>query len=126
MMTKKKILIIDDMPAYVNSLKNYLRDQFDIATAFSLEEAKQKSNSDISLFLVDIRLNESDLNNYDGIMLLEWLKNKFPDKPVILMSAYDEYQKRKDEILKKGASEFLKKPITLSELMAKLAELTKD
>lgn len=124
-MAKKKILIIDDMPAYVNSLKNYLSMWFNIETAYSLKEAKEKSTPDIDAFLVDIRLDESDPDNADGILFLEWIKEKYPEKPVILMSAYDEYEKRKEEILNKGASEFLKKPITLSDLTEKLNRLTK-
>ena len=119
-----KLLIVDDVPEYVQSLKNALQSDFEITTAYSLSEAKEKSTPEVSIYLIDIRLDERDPDNYDGIVFLEWAKKKYPDKPVILMSAYKEYEERKDEILKKGAADFMKKPIFLSDLRAKLKKLS--
>jgi len=119
-----KVLIIDDLPDYANSLKYALKDEFKVETAFNLEEAKGKTKDDIDIFLVDIRLDEKNTANYDGIVFLEWVKKIYPDKPVILMSGYTEYMTKKEEIINKGAACFMKKPIFVSDLKEKLKELT--
>ena len=109
-----KILIIDDIEEYLRSLENSLKDEHEVLKAKNLEEAKNSSR-DIDIALVDIRLSEEDKNNRDGLVFLEWLKMNHPEIPVIMMSAYQEFDLAV-EALNLGASYFLKKPINLVEL----------
>lgn len=118
-----KILIIDDVKEYVEALRNALRSEYEIDIAYSLKEAKEKANGTFSLFLVDIRLDESDPTNADGIIFLEWAKANFPKIPVVMMSAYKEFEEKKDEIIKKGAATFLKKPIDIRNLKETIRKL---
>jgi DNA-binding NtrC family response regulator len=118
----KKLLILDDNSSYIRALKNALTDDFEIETALTLKEAKEKTDKTIDIFLVDIRLDEKDQNNEDGLLFLDWIKKEYPQKPVIIMSAYlDNY--KKDEIIKRGATDILKKPINLFELKEKMKNL---
>ncbi len=110
-----KILILDDIEEYVNSLSRALTGEYEVVKAFSLEEAKKKMDNSIRLALVDIRLSEIDMSNRDGIIFLGWLKENFPDVPVIMMSAYRDFDSAVDA-LNLGASHYLKKPINLQEL----------
>jgi DNA-binding NtrC family response regulator len=87
-----KILIVDDLIDYLQSLTNALESDFDIISAASLSEAKEKLNVNIDLILSDIRLNESDPDNKDGIALLEWSKKNFPEIPVVLMTVYRDFE----------------------------------
>jgi len=114
-----KVLILDDVEEYLNSLKNVLREEFEIITASSLEEAKRHTDNTIDIALVDIRLSEEDPSNKDGLVYLEWVKMNFPQIPVIMMSAYKEFDLAV-ESLNLGASYFLRKPINLLELKALL------
>ena len=118
----KKLLITDDVPEYVNSLKNALQGEYEVVPASSLADAKEKSAADIDAYLIDIRLDENDPKNCDGIVFLEWLKKEYPAQPTILMSAYSDSE-MKNEVMRKGASEFMKKPIFLADLRKKLKEL---
>ncbi len=120
-----KILILDDLTEYVESLKNALRDEYEVEVAYSLKEAKEKADDTFALFLVDIRLDESDPTNADGILFLEWAKAKFPKITVVMMSAYKEFEEKKEEIIKKGAATFLKKPIDIRTLKEKIREFIK-
>ncbi len=119
---KKKILILDDVKAYLDSLERALSLNYDIVKAVNLNEAKEKMGKDISLALVDIRLSEEDFTNRDGILFLSWLKENFPDIPVIMMSAYRDFDSAV-ESLNLGANYFVKKPISLNELKEKMNEL---
>lgn len=115
------LLIVDDAAEYVNSLRNALKSDFSIVCAGTLEEAKKKTNKTINIILADIRLDESNPDNRDGILFLEWVKQNYPDKPVILMSAYGNAVGKL--AIEKGAAAFMKKPVYLSELKEKLKNL---
>jgi DNA-binding NtrC family response regulator len=119
-----KILIVDDLIDYLQSLTNALEADFDILPVASLSEAKEKLNDDIDIILSDIRLDESDPNNKDGIALLEWSKKNFPGIPVVLMTVYRDFEIAVNA-LNLGAAKFLKKPINISELKETLKEVLK-
>jgi DNA-binding NtrC family response regulator len=110
-----KLLIVDDVQEYLNSLCRALQSEHEIVTAASLDEAKQKMSADVKLALIDIRLSEEDAANRDGIILLGWLKENFPSVPVVMMSAYRDFDAAADA-MNLGAKYFLKKPINLQEL----------
>ncbi|MDI6793312.1 MAG: response regulator [bacterium] len=117
-----KILIVDDLPDYLQSLKNVLVSEFDVVTATSFSEAKEGLSSEIDLLLSDIRLDEDDPDNKDGIRLLEWTKKNFPDIPVVLMSVYRDFDMAVDAV-NLGVAKFLKKPINILELKSTLKDV---
>lgn len=114
-----KVLIVDDKEEYLASLENALSGEFEVLKASSLEEAKKLTDGSVDIALVDIRLSEDDPSNKDGLLYLEWVKMNFPQIPVIMMSAYREFDLAVDS-LNLGASYFLRKPINLTELRALL------
>ena len=118
-MSKPKILIVDDIEDYLQSLQRSLERDFEVLTATSIDEAKKKITKELELLLLDIRLEESDPSNRDGLLLLEWSKMNFPEIPVVMMSVYREFDLAVDS-LNLGASYFLRKPINVSELKALL------
>ena len=119
---KSTILIVDDIEEYLGSLRNALGGEFSVLTATSMDEAKEIMNEEVGFFLLDIRLNEDDPQNRDGILLLEWCKENYPIKPVVMMSAYQDFDIAVDA-LNLGASSFLRKPINILELKALLRDL---
>jgi DNA-binding NtrC family response regulator len=121
----KNIMILDDVPEYVNSLSRALSGEYNIQTAFSLYEAKKAMDNSIKLVLADVRLSEEDLANRDGIIFLGWLKEHFPDVPLIMMSAYKDFDSAVDA-LNLGAVRYLKKPINLHELKNLISSLLED
>lgn len=120
--SKEKILIVDDIEDYLRSLENVLKRDYEVLTAKSLEEAKEKAKEGIDIALIDIRLSEEDMTNRDGLVFLEWLKMNYPDIPAVVMSAYQEFDLAVDA-LNLGAKYFLKKPINLLELKGTLKML---
>ena len=59
----------------------------------------------------------------DGLQLLGKLKERFPDLPVMMVTAYgdDERRRRAGEL---GAAEFLTKPVDFDHLKAQLRQLS--
>lgn len=119
-----RILIVDDIEPYLNSLCRALRGEYEVIKALSLKEAEEKMDATIRLALVDIRLSEEDPANRDGLLLLGWLKENFPAVPVLMMSAYRDFDAAADA-LNLGAERFLKKPINLRELKEAISALVK-
>jgi DNA-binding NtrC family response regulator len=109
------MLIVDDVQEYLNSLCRALRGTYEVVQATTLAEAKEKMDDTVGLALVDVRLSEEDVANRDGIILLGWLGEKFPNVPVVMMSAYRDFDAAADA-MNLGAKHFLKKPINLQEL----------
>lgn len=119
-----KILILDDIKDYVDSLSRALSGEYEVIKAFSLNEAKEKMNENIKLVLADVRLSEDDLSNREGLIFLGWVKENYPDIPVIMMSAYRDFDSVVDA-LNLGASYYLKKPINLKEMKDAIAKYIK-
>jgi DNA-binding NtrC family response regulator len=124
-MSKLKILVVDDVEEYLNSLSRALSGEYEVVKAASLQAAKEKMDETIKLALVDVRLSEKDMTNRDGILFLGSLKENYPEVPVIMMSAYRDFDAAVDT-LNLGASRYLKKPVNLRELKDLVSLLMKD
>jgi len=118
----KKILVVDDIEDYLYDIETYLEDDYKVLLAKSKKESLEiLENNEISLAILDIRLDEDDPDNQEGLELLKWVKKNKPDTPVITMSAYKEFDYAVDA-LNLGAAYFIKKPIEPD----KLTKMTKE
>ena len=117
----KKLLIVDDQILYLKSLELALKKRFEIKTAQNYANAIQGLEQDIDIALIDIRLDENDDKNIDGLKILEWIKMNKPNIACFVMSAYREFSYA-ERALNLGAKHFFKKPIDVASLLAILEE----
>jgi len=108
-----KILVIDDEKPIRNTLKEILEyedHQVEIASdGFEgLEKAKENT--------YDIILCDIKMPNMDGIEVLEKLEELSPDVPVVMISGHGSVETAV-EALKKGAYDFIEKPLELNRLL---------
>jgi two-component system nitrogen regulation response regulator NtrX len=120
-----KILIVDDELSILSTLKDVLEDEgFETVTADSAEAAMEiLQRSSINRFqaaLLDIWMEE-----IGGIELLEWIKDRNPRLPVIMMSGHGTIETAV-KATKKGAYDFIEKPISLEELLITLNHAMKE
>ncbi len=124
-MAKRKILIIDDQSFYLNSLEVALKKKFSAETAANYDDAINKlehpSEKEFDAALIDIRLDQDDEENIDGLKILEWIKMNKPQISAFVMSAYREFSYA-EQSLNLGAKHFFKKPIDILSLIAILEE----
>jgi len=124
-MAKKKILIIDDQTFYLNSLEVALKKIFSVETATNYDDAIEKlektTEYEFDAALIDIRLDDKDDENIDGLKILEWIKMNKPQISAFVMSAYKEFSYA-EQALNLGAKHFFKKPIDILSLIAILEE----
>ncbi|PID73673.1 MAG: DNA-binding response regulator [Desulfobacterales bacterium] len=107
------ILIVDDEKNYTLVLKAVLEEEgYEILTANSgLEALTLLRNTDMDLVLTDMKMPEMD-----GMDLLEAVREKDPDLPVILMTAFGTVEKAV-EAMQKGAHNFILKPFENESLI---------
>ena len=108
MNSKRKILIVDDDAEYLKSLTSILKRDFFIIAASSPKDARNLLLSSPDLALLDIRLDESDLNNREGIEILKFVKNEIPTVPVVMMTAFGDIDLAV-EAMRLGAADFIQK-----------------
>ena len=67
-------------------------------------------------------LSDINMPGMDGLQLLGEIKERFPDLPVMMVTAYgdDERRRRASEL---GAAEFVSKPVDFDRLKAQLRQL---
>lgn len=84
----KKILLIDDdlhiRKLYKDELEEGGCEVITAATGSEGQEVFEREHKTIDLVLLDILLPD-----IDGISILKWIKEESPEKPVIIVSAYD-------------------------------------
>ncbi len=107
------VLIVDDEKNYPLILAAVLAEEgFETLTANSGQEAVDiLKNSDVDLVLTDMKMPAMD-----GIELLENVKAKDPDLPVIMMTAYGTVEKAV-EAMQKGAYNYIMKPFENDSLV---------
>lgn len=108
-----QILVVDDERLVLDSCKMVLEPEgFEVLLVTSADKAlKAIKDKKPTLLLVDIKMPE-----HDGWYLMQQVKEKWPDIPVIVMTGYPttETIAEAEEL---GASRFIAKPFTPDELL---------
>jgi two-component system response regulator YesN len=116
-MIKAKILLVDDDELVRRSLELNLKlEGFELSSsAASAEEAlvllKEES--------YDLLLTDYLMEGMTGIELLKLAKELYPPMKVIVLSGY-EGEDSAAEIIRLGANDFLRKPVDIEELLARI------
>jgi CheY-like chemotaxis protein len=123
---RASILVVDDEPDVAELFRQRFRREtrqgdYVMHFAISGEEALERLAGEIEPQLIVI-LSDINMPGMDGLELLGEIKRRFPDLPVMMVTAYgdDERRRRASEL---GAAEFLTKPVDFDQLKARLRQL---
>jgi DNA-binding NtrC family response regulator len=120
MNTKQLLLIVDDEPAILQTLKESLEDEsYRVKT---LSDGNQVLET-IGDLVPDLVLLDIFMPNCNGLELLSQIKKEYPHQMVIVMSGFGNIPIAL-EAVKKGAFDFIEKPFNLDEVLSKI-ELAK-
>ncbi len=113
------VLVVDDEPLIRENVAEYLdREGFDVVCAASGEEAMELATAR----RFDVALCDVQLPGIDGLELLGRLHRLSPETFVLLITAYATVENAV-EAFKRGAHDYLMKPILLDEVLAKVRRL---
>lgn len=119
---KPLILVIDDEPAILQTLKESLEDeQFHVQTLADGSNVIQT----IGALIPDLVLLDIFLPKYNGLDLLTQIKKEYPAQNVMMISGFGTISIAIDAI-KKGAKDFIEKPLNLDEILTKISYLKKS
>jgi len=121
-----RIIVVDDEPDVAELFRQRFRRESRQGTyvmhfAASGEAALELLSGEIDPGVIVI-LSDINMPGMDGLQLLGEIKERFPDLPVMMVTAYgdDERRRRAGEL---GAFEFLTKPVDFDRLKAQLRPL---
>jgi two-component system response regulator HydG/two-component system response regulator AtoC len=117
-MTTGKILLIDDEINTVKVLKEILKKHgYEVYSSYTAEDGIEK----IASVLPDSIIADYKLPGMDGVEFLEEINKRGYNIPVIMLTAYGTIEKAV-EAMKKGAFNYLTKPINPDELLTVIRE----
>ena len=103
---KCSLLVVDDEPSILDTLKLLLSNEFDVLTADCAEVAQRLfSNREIDLILTDQKMPR-----VSGIELLEWVKQHSPKTIRLMMTGFADLEETISAINKSQVFRFLLKP----------------
>ena len=109
-----KIIVVDDEEDMLSLVARIISTQRDfgiLEAKTSIEAMELISTHDVSVILLDMRMPEMD-----GMELLNRIKERWPDKTVIIMTAYGSIENAV-EAMKKGAYDYITKPFQYDDLL---------
>jgi len=120
------ILIVDDEPDVADLFRQRFRRETRAGTyvlhfAASGEEALDRLTSEITPQLIVI-LSDINMPGMDGLALLRVLKERRPELPVMMVTAYGDDERRR-RAAEYGAMEFVTKPVDFDLLKTQLQQL---
>ena len=103
-----RVLVVDDDDTIRDTLYELLSDEYICQTAETAEKAFARLAADS----YDVVLTDISMPGLSGLELLGYIRQKFPDTPVIMISGIGD-QEHAQGLIKLGAFDFLLKPFSL-------------
>jgi DNA-binding NtrC family response regulator len=116
---KATILLVDDEENLRRTLAMILaRQGYQVDTAATVQEARQQLESTVyDLTFLDLKLPDDN-----GLTLLPDLRNRFPNMPVLVLTAHDKLDAAITAV-RQGARDYLLKPIDPPAILQRVQEV---
>jgi PAS domain S-box-containing protein len=112
-----EILIVDDEQSILQMTGDFLRDcGHSVTTAADGSQALEVLGGRLG---TDLILSDIRMPGTDGIELLKAVRVRYPGIPVILMTGHGD-EGLATQALQQGANDYLKKPVVLADLLARV------
>lgn len=103
-----RVLVVDDDDTIRDTLYELLSEEYVCQTAETAEKAVARLETDA----YDVVLTDISMPGLSGLELLGYIRQRFSDTPVIMISGIGD-QEHAQGLIKLGAFDFLLKPFTL-------------
>ena len=117
--SRGRILVVDDEEVLARTLAEFLNGEgFEVAVALDARSAMDQ----VARFEPDLALCDVQLPGADGLVLLERMMGVRPETLALMMTAYATVESAV-EAFRRGAQDYLLKPVMFDELLAKVGRL---
>ena len=117
----KMVLVVDDCRTTKKIVSLYLNNAGlkTISAGNGVEAIEKLVTSEVDIIISDLNMPQMD-----GTGLIEWVRNNpsYRDIPIVILTTEND-NIRKSELLNKGATAFLTKPITKENLIAEVTRI---
>lgn len=118
----KNLLIVDDQTGIRLLLDEIFRTEGHLTTLVAnglkaIQEMEEKTP--------DCVLLDMNMPGMDGLEVLRRMKQRWPEVPVLMMTAYSDSELQ-DEIIRNGANAFFEKPFNIAELVSTVNEILRS
>ncbi len=119
---KPLILLVDDEENLRRTLALILiREGYDVDTAATVNDARQRfETSSYDLTFLDLKLPDAN-----GLTLLPELRSRFPEMPVVVLTAHDKLDSA-IEAVRQGARDYLLKPLDPPLIIQRIKEILSE
>ncbi len=114
-----KILVVDDDVEFGKAFSRLLSGEgYEVVVALNIAEGlKFLKNGDLDLVFADL-----SLSGENGITLLQDIKKDFPGLPVVIITAFGDWDTYATAI-ERGASKFINKPVKKEEVLQVIKDI---
>jgi len=123
MLSKKKILVIDDEETILAMTKSVLQNDYNVTTVNSAMAALNLFLEGYTPHLILLDLNMPEISGWEALLRIRSLSNLLHIQIAIYTSSDDPKDKKKAKEM--GAVDYIHKPISKEELLEKTAKLLK-
>ena len=116
-----KVLIVEDQPAVAKALRMLfdLNDIEAVATESPEAAVKAVERREVDLVLQDMNFSPGETSGEEGIALFRRVRAADPDLPILLITAWTSLETAV-KLVKEGANDYLAKPFSPRELLARI------
>ena len=110
---KKKIFVVDDEVEICEFLQSFFEERdYEVSVAHSGDQAMEAIDKvQPHIVLLDVQMPGA----MDGLETLKWIKHKYPQIKVIMVTALETHDKI-EKALRNGADNYITKPLSLEYL----------
>ena len=118
------VLVIDDNPAVATALEVLfsLRDYKTVAAQSPAAGVSVLEREPIDVVIQDMNFRADTTSGEEGVALFKAIRARFPDMPVVLMTAWTQLESAV-ELVKAGAADYLAKPWNDTKLLTTIQNL---
>ena len=118
------VLVIDDNPAVATALEVLfsLRDYKTVAVQSPAAGVSVLEREPIDVVIQDMNFRADTTSGEEGVALFKAIRARFPDMPVVLMTAWTQLESAV-ELVKAGAADYLAKPWNDTKLLTTIQNL---
>src|SRR5436190_6218805 len=110
---KCSLLLVDDEPSILDTLKILLSSEYDVLTADSADAAQQY----FATREIDLILSDQKMPRVSGVQLLEWVKQHSPRTIRLMMTGFADLEETISAINRSQVFRFLLKPWQVDHLL---------